>query len=99
MRTKGWEMPESAVYVGRPTKWGNPFTVEKAIEAGYEDGHQMAVYAFEEWLRGNPLYPGYERLRDHILTNVMDELEGKDLASWCPLDRPCHADVLLRLAN
>lgn len=25
-RTKGWRMPEGAVYVGRPTKWGNPFT-------------------------------------------------------------------------
>lgn len=26
-RTKGWKMPEGAIYVGRPTKWGNPFTV------------------------------------------------------------------------
>lgn len=27
------------------------------------------------------------------------ELRGKDLACWCPLDQPCHADVLLELAN
>ena len=27
------------------------------------------------------------------------DLAGKDLACWCPLDRPCHADVLLELAN
>ena len=27
------------------------------------------------------------------------ELAGKDLACWCPLDRPCHADVLLQIAN
>ncbi len=26
-------------------------------------------------------------------------LRGKDLACWCPLDRPCHADVLLEIAN
>lgn len=26
-------------------------------------------------------------------------LRGKDLACWCPLDQPCHADVLLELAN
>lgn len=29
----------------------------------------------------------------------LKELTGKDLACWCPLDQPCHADVLLRLAN
>jgi hypothetical protein len=28
-RTKGWRMPENAVYVGRPTKWGNPYQVGK----------------------------------------------------------------------
>lgn len=26
-------------------------------------------------------------------------LRGRDLACWCPLDLPCHADVLLELAN
>jgi hypothetical protein len=29
----------------------------------------------------------------------LSELRGKDLACWCPLDQPCHADVLLELAN
>ena len=28
-RVKGWKMPENTVYVGRPTKWGNPFRVEE----------------------------------------------------------------------
>lgn len=27
------------------------------------------------------------------------ELRGHDLACWCPLDQPCHADVLIGLAN
>jgi hypothetical protein len=27
------------------------------------------------------------------------DLAGYDLACWCPLDQPCHADVLLELAN
>ena len=27
------------------------------------------------------------------------ELRGKDLCCWCPLDQPCHADVLLEIAN
>lgn len=29
----------------------------------------------------------------------LGDLRGKDLACWCPLDAPCHADVLLELAN
>lgn len=31
--------------------------------------------------------------------DVRRELRGKDLVCWCPLDQPCHADVLLELAN
>jgi hypothetical protein len=27
------------------------------------------------------------------------DLAGKDLACWCPLDQPCHADVLLELVS
>lgn len=27
------------------------------------------------------------------------ELRGKDLACFCPLDKPCHADVLIEIAN
>jgi hypothetical protein len=36
----------------------------------------------------------------HRVTEVAAKyLRGKNLACWCPLDRPCHADVLLELAN
>jgi hypothetical protein len=31
--------------------------------------------------------------------NFLVPLRGKNLACWCPLDQPCHADVLLDLAN
>ncbi len=31
--------------------------------------------------------------------DVRRELAGRDLACWCPLDGPCHADVLLEVAN
>lgn len=34
-----------------------------------------------------------------VIRRSLHELAGKDLACWCPLDKPCHADVLLRLAN
>lgn len=41
-RTKGYRLPSGSIYVGRPTKWGNPFETasefEKyVLENGYED--------------------------------------------------------------
>ena len=87
-RTRGWRMPEGAVYVGRPTRWGNPWTV----------GHT------DPW-SGEPMSPadavaayryGMDTVSGHGATIA---LRGLDLACWCPLDQPCHADVLLELAN
>ena len=81
-RTKGWKMPEGAVYVGRPTKWGNPFGIE-------EYGRDLAIRNFRNRVIGIlSIRPG-----------ALDSLRGKDLACWCPLGQPCHADVLLEIAN
>ena len=33
------------------------------------------------------------------LDRIKAELRGRDLCCWCPLDQPCHADVLLEIAN
>lgn len=86
-RTKGWRMPPNTVYVGRPTKWGNPYSMK--------DGHtrQEAVRLFQEWM-DNEIDVAPENLDE-----IKEELGGKDLACWCPLDEPCHADILLDLAN
>lgn len=93
-RTKGWRMPEGAVYVGRPTKWGNPYKIG-ATHAGIDPPHRpiilnaaMAVELF--------------RLREcqpSRSAEMARELRGRDLACFCPLDQPCHADVLIELAN
>jgi hypothetical protein len=83
-RRKGWRMPPNTVKVCRPGKWGNPFRV------GPDRDPDEAVNAFEWWLREQG---GQALLRD------IGELRGRNLACWCPLDAPCHADVLLRLAN
>lgn len=40
----------------------------------------------------------FEEFRDSYMERI-SELRGKDLACWCPLDQPCHADVLLEIAN
>jgi hypothetical protein len=73
--------PKDAVYVGRPTKWGNPFVI------GRHGNREQVIEAYRLWL-----------LRGDSLKNDLHELRGKDLVCWCaPL--PCHADVLLELAN
>ena len=104
-RTKGYRMPEGAVYVGRPTKWGNPFTdspfdgpdaVERYRQALMEK--PLMVMTVGEWVANGGSQEFFIALykRDRQL---LDELRGKDLACWCPLDKPCHADILLKIAN
>lgn len=83
-RSKGWRMPENTVYVGRPSKWGNPY-----IPSNDEERPRAAAF-YREWL---------EELRRRGLAHDLEELRGKNLACWCPLDEPCHADILLELAN
>lgn len=98
-RKKGWRKPEGAVVVARPSDFGNPFPFDAAKNAGYT--RHGAVAAFADWLAGNPWACGsdkYEARRQKLLARL-PELRGKTLACWCPLDLPCHADVLLELAN
>jgi hypothetical protein len=87
-RTKDWRMPENAVYVGRPSKWGNPFRVGIISDFGDVPDAETAVMFFRAWIN-----KGLQRER------IVRELRGKDLACWCQIEKPCHADVLLELAN
>ena len=95
-------MPDGAVYVGRPTQWGNPFTVTENERGGWSvDGPQVQVrgvawrqavsVAVREYSALVISHPKYQEW--------VAQLRGKDLACWCPLGQPCHADVLLELAN
>jgi hypothetical protein len=112
-RTKGWRMPDGAILVARPTKWGNPFRVGEPIERDSElwsymnflfklrgtnmDGFasvtplmvEDVVDCYQRWLADNP----------PLFLSVQPELAGHDLACWCKPGTPCHADVLLELAN
>ena len=88
---KGYRKPAAAVVVSRPTKWGNPFDWRKM-------GKQQAARKYEDWLT-NQIARKYHQKQNQWILKHLRELRGKDLACWCKLDEPCHADVLLRLAN
>ena len=110
-RTKGWRMPEGAVYVGRPTKWGNPFaigTVINRIAMGRSViaevkviNREQAAEAYRQWLDGRPMLHGGHDLAPPPPSkgDIRERLRGLNLACWCPLDQACHADVLLEVAN
>lgn len=99
-RTKGWRMPEGAVYVGRPSRWGNPWkagstgwTVEPGGWINREPHPPLTVaQAIESYRNSIEHDPGQ-------IAVIRAEFAGKDLVCWCPLDQPCHADVLLEIAN
>lgn len=105
-RTKGWRMPAGAVSVARPGLFGNPFTIAACVESGFAadeaEAARVCVDAFRDWLAGDGwaagMSPDWPKRRATILDGL-PLLRGKDLACFCPLDQPCHADVLLELAN
>lgn len=102
-RAKGWRMPPNTVKVDRSTRWGNPFTLADARDAGHfgPDLPAFVVDCFAHWLRGDRsawMGADSDRAAENILTNL-PLLRGKNLACWCPPGQPCHADVLLEIAN
>lgn len=150
-RTRGWRMPEGAVYVGRPSKWGNPFQLHDGRVSGLvrepgaltgqswefegrisadgarHDYHRPdgritvchvryatpaeVVELFRRALLGEPdaaiaaAWGRGARPVKPTVEQVRAELAGRDLCCWCPLvdasgnPVPCHADVLLEVAN
>ena len=112
-RTKGFKLPSGTVCVSRPSKWGNPFEISSAIEAGYattdDEARKLCVNAYRDWLVYDPRVAWricefwldgdeWNRKRDVILDSL-DALEGRWLACYCRIDQVCHADVLAELAN
>lgn len=80
------------VVVSRPSRWGNPFPIDTSKPAPEVARlRALSVKKFERALNGSRL--GFTK------ADVRRELKGRNLACWCPLDGPCHADVLLRVAN
>ena len=97
-RAKGWRMPENTVKVDRTTPWGNPFVVGK-------DGTQAeCVDLYSKLIRGYVCLTAKATAKEQTLARDyldvhLDELRGRNLACWCRIGSPCHADALLALAN
>lgn len=109
-RKKGWRMPYNTTKVDRTTQWGNPFVINRAwyppllsvphqIKWGgvlcampdrtvYVNNAADAVKAFRDFLASNP----------QAAESVKSKLRGLNLACWC-FESPCHADILLEIAN
>ena len=113
-RARGWRMPEGYLCVDRSTGFGSPFPVTrcKSTSEGvtrpvwsigtwsgpamwFKDTSAEAVVLSVEAYRAWIMQPQQSILREKAILI----LKGHGLACWCHLDAPCHADVLLELAN
>ncbi len=88
-RQKGWRMPENTVKVDRTTRWGNRYRVGGPVCRQCGMGKVKDVVEAVELFR---------QLVAPTMTDIA-QLRGKNLACWCKIGAPCHADVLLELAN
>ena len=91
-RTAGWRTPPNTVNVSRPSRWGNPF---KVVEGRTQS---EAVMAFHAWLTVDGFDARIPEKKQWMLENI-ETLRGKDLACFCKPGTPCHADILMELAN
>lgn len=112
-RVKGWRKPEDAIVVARPSRWGNPYPIRprpyrlhtalalfentargvwnpSLLATWNDDDVHEAYVAHHAWLT---------RLGWHPIDLARSQLAGHDLCCWCGPDAPCHADVLLAIAN
>ena len=104
-RAKNWRLPPRTVKVDRTTRFGNPYVIGAPVDMkqvrrwGWNispegrrfvcDDAKQAVAKFQHALFWDSAIHDF----------IRNELGGKDLACWCALDAPCHADVLMEIAN
>jgi hypothetical protein len=99
-RRKGWRMPENTVRVARPGMWGNRFIVSPTVRPGSRSGADyICVPTVEDAVECYRLYMQEQMAMHECVRSAVAELRGKNLACWCQLGSPCHADVLLEIAN
>ena len=100
-RTKGWRMPENTVYVGRGSRWGNPYQI--GVDGTAEECVQKYIkYHLPYTHRGEPVHETKTHdlyISEANINDIKISLGGKNLACWCNENETCHADFLLEAAN
>ena len=110
-RTRGWKMPKSAIYVGRPSKWGNPFKVGYLIKIGKggNTGGFCWLRCLEEkyndgsFIKVKDKDHAVELYREYLSKYPLREEEINKfkkydyIACWCKLTEKCHGDVLIEI--
>ncbi len=84
-RGEGYPHSPTAVYVGRLTKWGNPYKIGRSYT------REQAVAHYRRDLLSGAL--------PFTIQDAIDELKGEDLICWCKPGDRCHGDILLAIAN
>ncbi len=72
------------VYIGRPSKWGNPFSI------GEDGTREEVILKYDRWIN----HSKQKQLRQ----DIMKELKGNILGCWCK-PKSCHGDILAKIAN
>ena len=93
---KGWRTPPDTVYFGRGSKWANPYSPRVSVQSNVGGAYQRltAEEALARYCRELPYF--IDETTGHL---DISELRGKNLMCWCEIGSPCHADVLLDVAN
>lgn len=90
-RTKGWRMPDNSISVARPSIYGNQYRVGE---------HGTAVECVAKFRADlEDALNGPVGIHMALVKTLLAKVRGKNLGCWCRLGDPCHADVLLELAN
>jgi len=76
------------VFIGRPSKWGNPFSHREGTAAEFKvHSRDEAIAKFKEWIKSQP-----------ELLDSLHELKGKTLGCYCK-PKKCHGDIIVAMVN
>lgn len=117
-RQSGWRAadhctnPNGYAYVGRGTRWGNPWAVVETprgwAASWTEDARKPTPADADRWIACDSRYAAHETAvyqyaawiadQPTLLAAIREQLAGRDVLCWCPPELPCHGDVLLAAA-
>lgn len=104
-RARGWKLPFRTVKVDRSTRFGNPYVSGEPINMKQARRWGWNISPGGQCIVCGDAADAVAKFRHALFWDVAihdfirNELGGRDLACWCPLDQPCHADVLIEIAN